>query len=82
MIIRNLQKKVIHSLSQFPVVGILGSSVEIKYSSSPKVTKGFWNAFEDLKCQKGFVVYPGTESYPIGKNVFTLPISELDRILC
>jgi predicted AAA+ superfamily ATPase len=57
-------------------------AVEIKYSSSPKVSKGFWNAFEDLKCQKGFVVYPGTESYPIGKNVFTLPIAELDRILC
>ena len=57
-------------------------AVEIKYSSSPKVSKGFWNAFEDLKYQKGFVVYPGAESYPIGKNVFTLPIAELGRIFC
>ena len=57
-------------------------AVEIKYSSSPKVSKGFWNAFKDLKCQKGFVVYPGAESYPIGKNVFTLPIAELGRIFC
>lgn len=55
-------------------------AIEIKYSLSPAVTRGFWNAYEDLGCKRGFVVYPGAESYPIGNNVFTLPIKELPRI--
>jgi predicted AAA+ superfamily ATPase len=55
-------------------------AVEVKYSLSPKITRGFWNAYEDLACKKGFVVYPGDESYPLGKNVFTLSIKELGRI--
>lgn len=55
-------------------------AVEIKYSLSPAVTRGFWNAYEDLGCKRGFVVYPGDESYPIGNNVFTLPLKELPKI--
>jgi predicted AAA+ superfamily ATPase len=56
-------------------------AVEIKYSLSPAVTRGFWNTYEDLGCKRGFVVYPGDESYPIGNNVFTLPVKELPKIL-
>lgn len=56
-------------------------AIEIKYSLSPKVEKGFWIAFQDLSCKKGFVVYPGNEYYPIGKNVYALPIKELKRIV-
>lgn len=55
-------------------------AIEIKYSMSPKLERGFWNAYEDLSCRKGYVIYPGTESYPIGKNVFTLPAKELPKI--
>jgi predicted AAA+ superfamily ATPase len=55
-------------------------AVEIKYSVSPKVERGFWNAYEDLSCQKGYVIYPGTESYPVGKNVFTLPVKDLETV--
>jgi len=56
-------------------------AVEIKYSASPKVEKGYWIAYEDLSCKKGFIVYPGNESYPLGKNVLALPLSELESIL-
>src|SRR4030043_541398 len=55
-------------------------AIEIKYSMSPKVDRGFWNAFEDLSCKKGYVLYPGTESYPLGKNVVTLPVKNLSII--
>ena len=55
-------------------------AVEIKYSVSPKVERGFWNAYEDLSCRKGYVIYPGTESYPVGKNVFTLPVRDLKKV--
>lgn len=56
-------------------------AIEIKYSLDPRPTKGFWSAFSDLKSAKGFVVYPGQEYYPLGKEVFALPVSELNRIV-
>ncbi|MFA4919284.1 MAG: ATP-binding protein [Thermodesulfovibrionales bacterium] len=55
-------------------------AVEIKYSLSPKLERGFWNAYEDLSCKKGFVLYPGEESYPLGRNVATLPAKKLAEI--
>lgn len=56
-------------------------AVEIKYSLSPSVTRGFWNAYEDLSCQQGYVVYPGKERYPIGKNVSVIPLEMLESAL-
>ena len=56
-------------------------AIEIKYSLSPKVTKGFWNGYEDLGCKKGFIVYPGEEAYPVGRNVIALPVKNLNRIV-
>ncbi|MEN6320859.1 MAG: ATP-binding protein [Syntrophaceae bacterium] len=55
--------------------------IEIKYSLSPKPTKGFWNAYQDLSCTKGFVVYPGAEVYPLGSGVLALPIKEISQII-
>lgn len=56
-------------------------AIEIKLSKNPGVSRGFWEAFEDLKCRKGFVVYPGKEKYVLRPNVFALPVNELARIL-
>ena len=56
-------------------------AVEIKYSSSPKAERGFWNALEDLSCRKAFIVYPGEETYPSGKNTVTLSVKELNKII-
>lgn len=56
-------------------------AIEVKYSFSPKVSRGFWNAIEDLKCRKGFVVYPGKESYPISSDINALPIENINEIL-
>lgn len=36
---------------------------------------------EDLSCKKGFVVYPGSEMYPISENVVALPIGDLQKIV-
>lgn len=55
--------------------------VAIKYSLSPSVSRGFWSAYGDLDCKRGYVVYPGQEKYPLGKNVFTLPITMLEGLL-
>ena len=56
-------------------------AIEIKYSLSPKPSKGFWTAYDDLSCRKGFVVYPGEDSYPIGRDTVVLPLKELSRII-
>jgi len=48
---------------------------------SPAVSRGYWNACEDLSCKKGFIIYPGNERYPVGRNVFAMPVRELARIL-
>ncbi len=56
-------------------------AVEIKLSANPTVAKGFWIAMEDLNCERGYVVYPGDESYPIGEHVFTLPLKDIGKII-
>jgi len=55
--------------------------IEIKYSLSPSVSRGFWNAYEDLSCKRGYVVYPGKEQYPLGRDVSVLPLEKLKSIL-
>ena len=52
-------------------------AVEIKYSLSPQAAKGFWTSYRDLGCRKGFIVYPGSEAYPLEKDVFVLPLENI-----
>lgn len=42
---------------------------EIKFSSAPKVTKGFWQACEDIGVDKAYVVSPVHEGWPMAENV-------------
>ena len=44
--------------------GILWA-IEVKRSSAPRVERGFHSACADLVPQKRFVVYPGTERFPL-----------------
>jgi len=60
--------------------GKIAIPIEIKYSLEPKIEKGFWNAYDDLGCKKGYVVYSGREMYPIKQNLFALPLTEISRI--
>ncbi|MBI5631870.1 MAG: ATP-binding protein [Nitrospirae bacterium] len=54
--------------------------VEIKYSLSPRPAKGFWIAMDELKCSKGFVVYPGEEGFPLADKTKVIPVSALTEI--
>ena len=49
---------------------------EIKFSSAPKVTKGFWQACKDIGENKAYVVAPVQEGWAMAKNVQV--ISPLD----
>jgi uncharacterized protein len=56
------------------------TGVEIKYSLSPKPTKGFWSALTDIGCKKAFIVYPGKETYLLSDNVHVVPASNISNI--
>ena len=50
-------------------------AVEIKVHSLPKLSKGFWNAIEDIKADKTYIIAPVKESYPIQKNIMVVNVS-------
>jgi len=54
--------------------------VEIKFSSAPTPNRGFWTALGDIGAHKAYVVYPGTDTYPLRENVTALPASKIGDI--
>jgi predicted AAA+ superfamily ATPase len=50
-------------------------AVEIKRSLSPKVERGFHSACLDLKPTRKWVVYPGSEAFPLGADIQAMPLS-------
>ena len=56
-------------------------AVEIKFSSAPKPTKGFWIALQDLKPSRAFVIAPVSRRYPLAEGVEVLPVHALGSLL-
>lgn len=56
-------------------------AIEIKRSLSPKLEKGFHLARADIGAQRSFVVYPGSERYPVADGVFAISLHDLGRDL-
>jgi len=50
-------------------------AIEIKRTTAPKLTKGFHLACTDIKPTKKWVVYGGTETYPMKDDITALPLS-------
>jgi predicted AAA+ superfamily ATPase len=50
--------------------------VEIKLSASPSLTRGNYEAMNDLKLETLYVIIPTKESYPLKKNVRVMGIHE------
>ncbi len=55
--------------------------VEIKHSLSPKVSKGLRSVMEDLECSRGFIVYPGSETYQMSRDITALPVTMLKALI-
>jgi predicted AAA+ superfamily ATPase len=49
---------------------------ELKSSTVPRVTKGFWNALEDVSPEDAYVVAPVKESYPIKNGVIVTTLHD------
>ncbi len=54
--------------------------VEFKHSQTPKLTRGFWLAREDIEPQACYVIYPGSITYPLAESVEVLPLTEITTI--
>ena len=52
-------------------------AIEIKHSSSPKLERGFHEACLDINPTHKYVVYDGTEKYPMHKDTFAISLPEL-----
>lgn len=50
-------------------------AIECKASTAPQLTKGFWNALEDVQPDHTFVIAPVNEEYDIKQNVTVCGIS-------
>ena len=48
--------------------------IEIKFSSTPKPARGFWQALEDLRIDEAYVIAPVAQGYPLAPGVNVLPV--------
>ncbi len=53
---------------------------EIKLSSAPSLSKGFWSAMKDLQLDQAYVVAPVETGYPIAEKVDVLPANDLAKL--
>lgn len=61
--------------------GVPWMAVEIKRSTAPTLSKGFDIACTDLQIQQRFVVYPGTERFPLRQGAQAIGLAALMQML-
>lgn len=54
---------------------------EVKLSDAPAATKSMHTALKDLRLDHLWVIYPGTESYPLADRLTVLPIAEVPSLV-
>ena len=52
-------------------------AIEIKRSLAPSVSKGFHVGCEDITATRRYIVYPGTEQYPVSNGVIMMPLVDM-----
>lgn len=52
-------------------------AIEIKRSLTPEPSKGFKVAADDIKAARRLIVFPGTETVPLGLDVYAIPLLDL-----
>lgn len=54
---------------------------EIKFSSAPRPTKGFWEALKDLNIARAYVVAPVERRYPLAQGVEVVPVWAIEEAM-
>ena len=49
-------------------------AIEVKRSTTPKVERGFYSACDDIQPSRKWLIYPGTEAYPLGNDIQVMPL--------
>jgi len=49
-------------------------AIEIKSSTSPQVSKSFWNSIETIEPDQTVVIAPVEGEYPIADHVMVMPL--------
>jgi len=57
--------------------GMRLTAIEVKRSTAPQVSKGFYIGCDDIGASARFVVYPGQERFPLGKGIEAIPLREM-----
>jgi hypothetical protein len=52
-------------------------AVEVKRGLAPKLERGLRSALEDIGPERGFVVYPGEERFPLGSETWAIGLAGL-----
>lgn len=60
--------------------GMKTIAIEIKSSLAPNLTKGFYNAIDDIEPDKTFVVIPEGDSYELKGDITVISLSEFMQI--
>ena len=55
-------------------------AMEIKRSTAPSVSRGFYSACEDLKPKRKLVVHGGDESFPLARDVEAVALSRIAEL--
>ena len=50
-------------------------AIEIKFSLTPKLSKGFYIALDDIGASRAYVIYPGAEVISLANNITILPLN-------
>jgi len=52
-------------------------AIEIKRSLAPSVSKGFYLGCDDIGATHRYLVYPGNEKFPVGKNITAISLLDM-----
>jgi predicted AAA+ superfamily ATPase len=56
-------------------------AIEIKRGADSKPRRGFYSACEDLQPAKRWLLYPGSETYPVGEGVQVIGLRALSGLV-
>ena len=62
-------------------MGRVRMGFEVKFSSAPKVTKGFWQAREDLQLTHAHIIAPVAEGWPMQDGVSVKGVADIPACL-
>ncbi|MDY6972944.1 MAG: ATP-binding protein [Thermodesulfobacteriota bacterium] len=54
--------------------------IEVEFNEAPKITKSMKIAFEDLRLDKLWIIYPGKHEYPVTENIEVWPLCKVSGL--